>query len=139
MRPMRMRLLAVALGIAVLSCKDAAAPQTELSGEYVLRSIGGDTLPTEVYRDDLIIQRVTNSYLELDSDNFTIVIMFINSPVTDTTKGGSQISAIQGHIVRTGDHVDFYFVGIPDPTPATLVDGAIRVHTATHGDWEYRK
>jgi hypothetical protein len=139
MTTIRKTALALALGIAVVSCKDATAPQVDLSGEFVLRSIGGDSLPTVVYQDDLIVQRITSSYLELDHDNFTIVIVFMNSPVADTTKGGTQISAAQGHIVRNGDQVDFYFVGSPTPTPATLVDGAIKVHTATRGDWVYRK
>ena len=137
------RILPVVLAITTLvSCRDVTAPAAPtFSGEYVLQRIDADSLPTTIYQDQFIIQRVTSSYLEIDDSNqsFYLILNYSLGPASDTTKSSPHSTADQGIYHRSGDSMSFGFIGSADPVPATIGDGVIIVHTATLGDWEYRR
>jgi hypothetical protein len=132
--------LALGLGLAVLSCDNAAAPKP-FAGEYILRRINTDTLPWVMYQDEFVVERVIEGYLEIDpAGAFTfVVISNAGPPAIDPTNFTPVMAALQGHWIRDGNTLEFHFVGVTDPISGSIANDVVTVHTNDLGVWEYRK
>lgn len=91
-------LAAFALGIG--ACGDSTGPKENVTGTYMLQTVGGFALPLTLYQDDTELDELTDGSITLNSDRSWSAVL--NGRVT-TAQGVQPLEPAQGSGTYTLD------------------------------------